>query len=266
MISGGTPATAQDTTRAIGLPWPRDFEVERTSAAAPSTMPLAFPAVTMPSLPKAGRRPARVSIVVSARMWSSSLMETTPLPFFTSTGTISSSNTPRALAAAAVCCERSENSSMALRSTPYLIASFSAVWAMYRPQCESRRATMRLSSSAPWPSLKPSRAPRMTWGAWVMFSMPPATVTSASPRSMSWDAEITDWIPEPHRRFTVSAGVSIGSPAFNAECRAPYIPSADVCIAFPITTCSTSAAGTPDRSNAALIAWAPREFALMSLK
>ena len=62
------------------------------------------------------------------------------------------------------------------------------------------------------------------------------------------------------------AGVSIEMPALRAECRAPYIASADVCIALPITTCWTSAAGTPERSRAALMAWAPRAFALMSLK
>ena len=29
------------------------------------------------------------------------------------------------------------------------------------------------------------------------------------------------WIPEPHSRFTVSAGTSIGTPDFSPTCRAP---------------------------------------------
>ena len=32
---------------------------------------------------------------------------------------------------------------------------------------------------------------------------------------------MTDWIPEPQMRLTVSAGVSIGSPAFSDAWRAP---------------------------------------------
>ena len=40
-------------------------------------------------------------------------------------------------------------------------------------------------------------------------------------------------MPDPHSRFTVSAGVSIGSPARNPTCRAPYKASPEVCCAFP---------------------------------
>src|SRR5581483_1057667 len=45
-----------------------------TSAAAPSVMPGALPAVTLPSLPKAGRRPASERASVSRRGGSSALI------------------------------------------------------------------------------------------------------------------------------------------------------------------------------------------------
>ena len=57
MIAGSTPAVAQETMRASGAR-PRRFAsaaVISTSAAAPSLMPEALPAVTVPSLEKAGR-------------------------------------------------------------------------------------------------------------------------------------------------------------------------------------------------------------------
>ena len=70
MIVGSTPTVAHDTMRPIGL-MPRDFTASSpaiTSAAAPSTMPLALPAVTTPSFLKAAGSFARISIVVSGRM------------------------------------------------------------------------------------------------------------------------------------------------------------------------------------------------------
>ena len=40
---------------------------------------------------------------------------------------------------------------------------------------------LQSSSAGALPKAKPSRPPRMTWGAWDMFSVPPARTTSASP-------------------------------------------------------------------------------------
>ena len=57
MIEGSTPACAQETMRASGV-MPRlraSASVMSTTAAAPSLMPLALAAVTVPSLSKAGR-------------------------------------------------------------------------------------------------------------------------------------------------------------------------------------------------------------------
>ena len=81
--------------------------------------------------------------------------------------------------------------------------------------------TNKESSSAPPPSFKPVRTPRITNGACVIFSIPPASTIVASPSSNRCSACVIASIPEPQRRFTVTAGVSIFSPAFNPTCLAP---------------------------------------------
>ena len=60
---GSTPAWAQLAMRASGVRPRADASLAliSTSAAAPSLMPEALPAVTLPSLLKAGRRPATAS-------------------------------------------------------------------------------------------------------------------------------------------------------------------------------------------------------------
>ena len=81
-FAGGTPATPQDTMLARGVR-PRRCASSReatTSAAAPSTIPLALPAVTKPSLPKAGLSAASPSSVVSGRGWSSASTRTVLRP------------------------------------------------------------------------------------------------------------------------------------------------------------------------------------------
>ena len=65
-----------------------------TMAAAPSLMPEALPAVTVPSLEKAGRSLARISIVVSGLGYSSFSTTVSPLRPFTVTGAISSAKRP----------------------------------------------------------------------------------------------------------------------------------------------------------------------------
>ena len=105
--------------------------------------------------------------------------------------------------------------------TPVRSATFSAVSDMDSPQRPSVSAATRLSSSFPWPSRSPARAPRTTKGAWLMDSIPPASTTSASPASIWCAAEITAWIPEPQSRFTVSAGTESGTRARRPTCRAP---------------------------------------------
>src|SRR5260370_14949783 len=86
------PPPAHDTMRPIGFN-PRSFAIfsrVTTTAAPPSTIPLAFPAVTIPSFLNDGVNFSSVSIVVSGRRWSSSLTKLVFFPCFTSTGTSSS--------------------------------------------------------------------------------------------------------------------------------------------------------------------------------
>src|ERR1043165_9418591 len=64
---------------------------------------------------------------------------------------------------------------------------------------------MSESSIGAAPRRRPLRAPRTTNGACDMFSMPPARMRFASPSSICSAALMIDWMPEPQRRFTVSA-------------------------------------------------------------
>jgi hypothetical protein len=102
---GSTPATALPANVASGsAPSARAFSSEATtSAAAPSLMPDALPAVTVPSRRKAGFSVASLSALASGRGCSS---RETP-----STGTSSSSKRPASAAAAHRCCEASAKTS-----------------------------------------------------------------------------------------------------------------------------------------------------------
>ncbi len=130
----------------------------------------------------------------------------------------------------------------------------------------SSRATISESSSLPCPRPKPERAPRITCGACDMFSMPPASARRDSPSLIIWAAVTSDWMPDPHSRLTVSAGVSIGRPALRPTWRAPYRASPEVCMALPMTTWSTQAGCTPLRCRAPRAAWPPSSRAETSLK
>ena len=53
-----------------------------------------------------------------------------------------------------------------------------------------------------------------------MFSIPPATIISASPDCMDCAANITAFIPEAHTLLTVVQGTELGKPAKRAACLA----------------------------------------------
>ena len=72
------------------------------------------------------------------------------------------------------------------------------------------------STTRPWPRRSPHRAPGSRNGAALMLSVPPATITSASPHLMDWAASITAFRPEPQTLFTVCAGTDSGRPALIA--------------------------------------------------
>jgi len=67
----------------------------------------------------------------------------------------------------------------------------------------------------------PARVPYMQNGACDMFSMPPASAICDSPKSSICAALTIDWMPEPHRRLTVSPPAVWGAPARRPTWRAP---------------------------------------------
>ena len=135
--SGGTPRTAKPTKRASG--WAPDClrkASETTStAAAPSVICEALPAVTVPPSLKAGLSWASPSAVVSRRIPSSAVKRSVrrcSLPFTrptvsTSTGTSSSWNLPASWAAAARRWLSAAKASWSARETAYFSATSSAV-------------------------------------------------------------------------------------------------------------------------------------------
>ena len=80
-----------------------------TTAPAPSLMPEALAAVTVPSLSKAGFSFCIASMVAPWRIYSSWSTTTSPLRVFTVYGTISSLKRPAFCAASALFCEASAN-------------------------------------------------------------------------------------------------------------------------------------------------------------
>ena len=130
-----------------------------TSAAAPSFKPGALPAVTVPPFWNAGGSLPSVSIVVSGRMGSSSATQIGS-PFFCGmcTQTISFLNRPAFVAAAALACDCTENSSCCAR----VIFEFSAVNSASAPMWQSlnehhRPSLITPSTSVVSPSFTPLR-------------------------------------------------------------------------------------------------------------
>src|SRR4051812_37146807 len=133
MILGSTPAWPHDTMRPrIVLPsLAACLAVISTTAAAPSLMPEALPAVTVPSFSNAGFSLAIASTVAPWRGYSSSATMMSPLRDLMVTGTISSLNLPAFCAASALFCEWTANSSCWERVIWYWRATFSAVLPMW---------------------------------------------------------------------------------------------------------------------------------------
>src|ERR1051326_4861786 len=132
MMAGSTPACAQETIRASTLrpslaAW---LAFMSTTAAAPSLIPEAFPAVTVPSLSKAGLSLETASNVVPWRGDFSASTTKSPLRVLMVTGTISSLKRPLFWAASALFWEATANSSCWRRVICHCLATFSAVLPM----------------------------------------------------------------------------------------------------------------------------------------
>ena len=117
MIDGSTPRVANEVIRARGsIPRVLAFSEDiKTTVAAPSLIPEAFPAVTVPSLLNAGRRLPSVSRFVPCFGYSSSSTIVSPRRDLTVTGTISSLNLPSFCAVSALLCEDRAKASCASR-------------------------------------------------------------------------------------------------------------------------------------------------------
>ena len=102
-----------------------------TRAAAPSLIPEALAAVTVPSFLNAARKPAAPSSVASCLMYSSFSTTVSPLRPFTVTATISSLNLPAFCAASALFCEATAKASCTSRDSCHWRATFSAVLPMW---------------------------------------------------------------------------------------------------------------------------------------
>src|SRR6266850_1510685 len=112
------------------------------------------------------------------------------------------------------------------------------------------------SITCPWPMRRPPRAFGSRYGALVIDSMPPATITSALPAARMSCASIAAFIPEPHILFTVVQPVPSGSPAPSDAWRAGAWPW-PAGKTQPMITSLTSSAPILARSTAARIAAAP---------
>jgi hypothetical protein len=142
-------------------------------AAAPSLMPLALPAVTVPSFLNTVFSPASASGVVA--LGCSSVSKSTMSRFtFTATGTICSLNRPSSMARAARFWLSSAKASWSARVIWCSSATFSAVTPMCpvpKGQCS---APIIMSSARTSPIFWPQRASGTIWGPRLMLSAPPA--------------------------------------------------------------------------------------------
>ena len=86
--------------------------------------------------------------------------------------------------------------------------------------------------------------------------MPPATATLRSPALIAWAASMTVFRPEPHTLLMVTAEQASGMPAARRLCRAGFWPR-PACSTLPMSTSSTSAAGTFARRRASATARPP---------
>ena len=271
---GSTPALAQPSRRATGvMPCARAHSAElNTTAAPPSVMPEAEPAVMIPGWPsttgKVSGSLASPSSVDPGR-GCSSMANVIVLPrSVTVTGTISASKWPCRWACSALRWLSSAKASDSARVMPYWRARISAVSPMMRPDSGHEKPS-RYIASTNWkcPILWPHRASAAStrYGMRLIDSMPPATTTDDSPSRMLCAPEAIACRPEAQALLMVWAGAPSGRPARCPTCRAGFGPE-PACRPCPISTSSTAVAGTPARASAARTATAPSSAGWVSLK
>ncbi len=122
-----------------------------------------------------------------------------------------------------------------------------------------RPSLIMVSSISKWPMRTPWRR-YWQWGASDMLSWPPATTMLASPRRIACAPMTTERNPEPHRKLTLIAVVSIGRPALIDACLAGFCPWLAVRI-WPKMTSETSPPSTLARLRASVMAIFPSSCA-----
>ena len=261
--SGAWAKVAWPRMRAIGAA-PRSWAVDSrlsTSAAAPSLIDELDAAVMVPSFLKAGLSDAIFSSLTLPGV-SSLLMTVSPVRPLTVTGVISALKAPDSPACLARCTLRVAKASCASRVKPYLAAQSSPKVPMDRPAsyASSRPSSIMWSITRSWPMRMPPLAFGSRYGALVMLSMPPATITSRLPAT-SWScASRVASMPEPHIFDSVTAPVAAGRPPLNPAWRAGACPWPAI-RQLPNSTSSTFSGAMPERSTAARMAAPPRSLA-----
>ena len=236
MIVGSTPPTPGEDPRASGFPAPSPSRAPRRRAAraAPSQMPDALPAVTTPSFLKTGGSlPSDLDRRLRAR--SARRPRTGPVPFFdldldrddlVLEEALLVRGRPALLA-------RSAYSSLLARDA-VLLGEVLGGDGHRRVGCSCRSARSRAIDLRRACRTRPSARRAATCGARLMFSVPPTRTTSVSPRRSCSAPFTIAWKPEPHRRFTVSAGV-VREARLEADARAVDRVGL-VCMTLPMMT------------------------------
>ncbi len=122
-----------------------------------------------------------------------------------------------------------------------------------------------LSTISPLPSRYPRRALGRRWGALLMLSWPPATMTSASPALIACAATMAALSEDPQTLFRVKAPTVSGRPPLRAACRAGFWP-VPAWMTWPMMHSSTMSGSTLARDTASSTARAPSSVAWNPLR
>lgn len=163
-------------------------------------------------------------------------------------------------------CDSTAVWSCSSRPMPYSRATFSAVTPMWIAWNGSCSAPSIMSTSPASPMREPQRAAGARYGARLMLSAPPPMATSTSPSRMVCAALTTACRPEPHRRLTLNAGVSAGTPPSRAATRDRYMSRGSVLMTWPNTTWPTSSPPTCARASASRTTRAPSSHGATSFR
>ena len=228
MIDGSMPACAYPPTTANGSRSSLSaFSADmRSTAAAPSVIPEALAAVTVPfSGSKTGESLRMLSNLASGRGCSSFATTVAPFRDDTVTGDSSASKRPASCAAPAFFWLSSANRSCSSRGMSSSRASFSAVSPISMSESGHRKPSWTIASTtSAWPSRYPRRIFGSRNGSPLMLSVPPATTTSARPSRIASVASRIDFNPDPQAMLTVQAGTAGGMPARTLIWRATFGP------------------------------------------